>query len=132
MLLKSLHVGPGSPAVLRRRCPFAPDTHRIDTSRCQGQKRFETDVALPVRTKVVDVSEPLATMEPHVTEPYVRGVGAAAAILPAVDVEAVQMRIAPGTHDLEDRVELRKGGLTTDQKAPPDERAHAAPDDSQL
>ena len=42
---------------------------------------------------------------------------AAAAILPPVDVQAVQRRIAPGKYDVQDSVELCEGRRPTDQMA---------------
>jgi hypothetical protein len=74
---------------------FATDTAGIHPLGCQWQKRFETDLALPIGHEVVDVPEPFATMEPQVTQHDVPRGSTAAAILSAVDVEAMQMLIPP-------------------------------------
>ena len=50
----------------------------------------------------------------------------------SLQVEAMQMLIAPGKHDLQNGVELCEGGRTTDQEVTPDERTNAAQDDTQL
>ena len=55
-----------------------------------------------------------------------------AAIFPAMNVETVQMLVTPGKEDLQDRMEVRQGGLAADQHPTPDERADAAQDDTQL
>ena len=44
----------------------------------------------------------------------------------------MQMLVTPGKQDLQDGMEVRQGGLAGHQHAPPDERADAAQDDSQL
>jgi hypothetical protein len=126
MLIEPLHTAPGAPAVLRRRHPFAANTHRINPSQCQGQERFKTNIASPVSAKVIHIPKSLTVMEPQVTEPYVVGVCTAAAILLPVDVEAVQMLIAPGQHDLEDGVKLRQGRLAAHKQAVPNEPTDAA------
>jgi hypothetical protein len=126
VLIKPFHVGPGPLAVLGRRRMFATDTEGIHPLGCQGQESFETDIALPVGHEVVDVPEPFTTMETQVTQQYVTSLGIAAAILSAVDVEAVQMLITPSQHDVQDRVEVRQCGVAADEQAAPDEGADAA------
>ena len=58
--------------------------------------------------------------------------GATAAVLPAMDMKAVQMLVTPGKQDLQDRMEVRQGGCAVHQHPTPDERADAAQDDPQL
>jgi len=60
-----------------------------------------------VGAKVIPVSEPLAALEAQGTQPDTAGRGPTAAVCPAVDMETVEGRIAPGTHALEDGVEVR-------------------------
>jgi hypothetical protein len=59
-------------------------------------------------------------------------VGAVAAIILADNVEVVQACVAPIEEDLEHQVELGQGGVASDKKSSPDERADAAQDDAQL
>jgi len=107
--------------------------NEMDPPLCgSGQQRFKTDVTFPIRTKVVDVPKPLPAMEPQITEPHMVGIGTAATILSAMDVETVQMLVTPGKQDLQNGMELRQGGMAMDQHATPDERADAAQDDPQL
>src|ERR687887_620299 len=109
MRIEPFHIAPGAPTVLRGRCSFASDTHGIDPSRGQRQERFETDITLPVGAKVIHVSEPLTAMEAQVTQQDTAGRCPTAAVFPAVDMETVEVLIAPGKHDLEDGMELREG-----------------------
>jgi hypothetical protein len=99
---------------------------------CQGPQRFETDVTFPVGAKIVHVSEPLAAMKAQVAQQDTAGQCTAAAVFPAVDMETVEMLIAPGKHDLEDAMELRQGRLAPYKQATPDEWTDAAQDGTQL
>jgi hypothetical protein len=47
-------------------------------------------------------------------------------------METVEMLIAPGKEDLQDRMEVRQGGIAGHQHPTPDEWAEAAQDDPQL
>jgi hypothetical protein len=76
-----------------------------------GQQRFETDVALPGRTKVIHIPEALDAMEAQVVQPDTVRRCATAAVFPAVDMETMQRLIAPGKQDLQDGMELRQSRL---------------------
>lgn len=131
MRIKPLHILSGSPAVLGRRGMVAPDTHRRAPTRCQGQERFEAHSTLPVGTEVLHVSEPLATMEAEVTQPDPARRSPTAAVFPAMDMETMQMLIAPGTQDLQKRMEVCQGGSAVHQHPTPDEWTDATQDDTQ-
>jgi hypothetical protein len=132
MLIEPLQVAPGPSAVLGRRRPFPPNAHGIDASRCQGKKRFETDIALPGGTKVIDIPEALAAMEVQAVQSDIVGLRATAAILLAMNVKAVQMLVTPGKQDLQDGMEMRQGGIAGHQHPTPDEWTDAAQDDTEL
>jgi hypothetical protein len=66
MVIKPLQVSPDPPAVLGGRRTFTPSAHGIDASWCQGEERFETDIAFPVGAKVIHIPELLAAMEAQV------------------------------------------------------------------
>jgi hypothetical protein len=132
MLIEPLQIAPGPPAVLGRCGPFPSNAHRIDASRCQREKRFETDIALPEGANVIDIPEALAAMEAQVVQPDIVGRGATAAILLAMNVKAVQMLVTPGKQDLQDGMEVRQGGSAMYQQAPLDEGTDAAQDNPQL
>ena len=72
------------------------------------------------------------SLEAQIVQPDIVGRGATAAIFPPVDMETVQMLIAPGKQDLQNRMELRQSRPTAHQHPAPDERADAAQDDPQL
>jgi hypothetical protein len=132
MLIEPLQVAPGPPAVLRWCRPFPTRTCWILMPCGPGQQRFETDVALPVRTKVIHIPEALAAMEAQVVQPDIVSRGATAAVFPAVDMETMQMLIAPGKQDLQDGMELRQSRLAAHQYPAPDEWTDAAQDDMEL
>ncbi len=132
MLIEPLQVAPGAPAILGRGCPFPPNAHRIDAARCQGEDGFETDITFPVGTKVIHIPEALAAMEAQVMQPDSVGRNATAAVLPAMNIETVQVLVTPGKQDLEDRVQVCQGGRAVHQHTAPDERADATQDDPQL
>ena len=50
----------------------------------------------------------------------------------AVEVERVEMLVAPVKDDLEDNMEGREGGIAADEASAPDERTDLAQDDTQL
>lgn len=54
------------------------------------------------------------------------------AIILPVDVEVMQVLIAPREENLEHEMEVCQGGVAGDQEAPPDERTDAAQDNTQL
>jgi hypothetical protein len=107
MLLKPFHVGPGPPAILRWPHPFPANTDRIETPWRQGPESFEADVAGPLGAKVIHIPESLTAVETQVVQQDLVGGGPTVPIFPAINMEAVQMLITPGKHDLEDGVELR-------------------------
>jgi hypothetical protein len=76
--------------------------------------------------------ESLAALKAQIGQLHVAGIHSDAATLPSVDGEVVQMLIAPVKADLEDRVELSKGGIAADEETAPDEWANAAQDAPQL
>src|SRR5712691_9523916 len=122
MLIEPLQVAPGAMAVLRWRRTFPPNARRIDASRCQGEQRFETDITFPVGTKVIDIPKALAAMEAQVAQQDTAGRCPTAAVFSAMDMETVEMLIAPGKHELEHGVELRQRRLAAHQQAAPNER----------
>jgi hypothetical protein len=85
-----------------------------------------------VGAKVIHVPEPLATVELQVAHQDAAGLYTTAAVLSAMDMEAVQMLITPGKQDLQDGVEMRQRSLATHKDTTPDEWADAAQDDAQL
>jgi hypothetical protein len=89
MLIEPLQVAPSPLAILGRCRPFPPSAHGIDASRDQGEERFEADVTFPIRAKVIDIPEALATMEAQVVQPDIVGWSATAAILFAMNVKAM-------------------------------------------
>lgn len=98
-----------------------------------GQHLFQADVVLPAVGQVVLVAEALAFAQPEVSEAdLVRVIAereAAAvrdAIVPPVNVEAMQVFILPAHGDLEDGVELGDGRVSAHQQPAPDERRDAA------
>jgi hypothetical protein len=91
MLIESLHVGPGPPAVLGWCSTFASNAKRIDTPWRQGPNSFEADVAGPVGAKVIHVPEPLATVELQVAHQDAAGLYTTAAVLSAIDINWLQV-----------------------------------------
>jgi hypothetical protein len=49
-----------------------------------------------------------------------------------MDVERVEMLATPVKHDLEDRMQVRQGGVAADEESAPDERTDLAQDDAEL
>ncbi len=115
-----------------RRCTFATDTHGIKTVVVNGQRRFEADVTLPVGTEIVNVTEAFTRMQAKISQPHRPGIGTVAAIVPAIDVEFMQVFIAPIKDELEDVMELGESGVAVYKESAPDERADASQDDAQL
>src|SRR5262249_19524018 len=132
MLIKPLQVAPGPPAVLRRCRPLATRTHGIHLSCGPRWQRFEAEVTFPVRAKVIDIPKALAAVETEVMQMDSVGRGATAAILLAMNVKAMQMLIAPGKQDLQDRMEVCQRGLAGHQYPTPDEGADTPQDNAQL
>jgi hypothetical protein len=60
------------------------------------------------------------------------GIRTVAAIVLPMDVKRVEMLAAPGKHDLEDRVQVRKGGVAADEESTPDERTDLTQDNAKL
>ena len=71
-------------------------------------------------------------MEAQVAQPDTARRCPTAAIFSAMDMETVQMLVTPGKQDLQDRMEVRQGGIAVHEHATPDERADASQDDPQL
>src|SRR5262249_42576493 len=132
MLLEPLQVAPGAPAVLRRRRPFAPGAYGIDASWGRGKERFKTDITFPICPEVIHIPKALPAMKTQVVQPDSMGRGTTAAVFPPVDMETVEMLIAPGKEHLQDRMEVRQGGITGHQYPTPDEGADTPQDDAQL
>ena len=132
MLIEPLQVAPGAPAVLGWCGLFPPSTDRIDTPWGQGQDRFETDIAFPVRAKVIHIPEALAAMEAEVPQPDTARRCPTAAVFSAMDMETVQMLVTPGKQDLQERMQVREGHIAADEHPAPDERADASEDDAEL
>jgi hypothetical protein len=55
-----------------------------------------------------------------------------AAVVPAMHVKAVERRVTPGKHDLQERMEVREGHLAPDKYPPPAARTNAPEDDAEL
>ena len=132
MLIEPLHIRPGTPTLLRRRCMFSTDTYRINTRGVIGQDRFEAYVTLPMGAAIIDIPEALTSTETKCAQPNVSGLSPVAPIVLAVEVERVQMLAAPVQDDLEDGVELRQGGVAADEESAPDERTDLSEGDTQL
>jgi Transposase, Mutator family len=132
MLIEPLHICPGTPTLLRRRCMFSTDTHRINTPGVIGQDRFEANVTLPMGSVIIDIPEALTSTETKCAQPNVSGLSPIAPIVLAVEVERVQMLAAPVQDDLEDGVELCQGGVAADEESAPDERTDLSEGDTQL
>ena len=132
MRLKPLHVGPDPPAVLGWCGMFARQADRIDTPWCWEQDRFKADVADPVSAQVVHLPESLAAMEAQVAQEDTIRLCPTAAILSAMDMEAVQMLVAPVKYHLEDVVKMCQSGIAAHEETAPDEGADPSEDDTQL
>jgi hypothetical protein len=76
--------------------------------------------------KVVHVLKPLAMVELQVAQQDAAGQCPKAAVVPPMNVKAVEMLITPGEHDLQDGVEMRQCNATVDEQAAPDEGADAS------
>src|SRR5262245_33692877 len=107
MLIEPLQVAPDAPAVLWWRRTFAPNAHGIDASWGQGEERFEPDIAFPVGTKVIHVSEPLAAMQAQVPQQDAMCRCPTATVFSPMDIETMQMLVTPGKQDLQDDMEMR-------------------------
>jgi len=132
MRVKLLQVGPCASTVLGRCGPFAAGTHGIETLGIIRQDGFKAEVTLPMSEVVVDVTEALASVETEGAQHDVPGIGTVAAIILAIDVEVMQVFVAPVKDDLDHGMELSQGVVASDQESPPDERADASQDDAQL
>jgi hypothetical protein len=102
---------------------FARKADRIDTPWHWEQDSFKADVAGPVSAKVVHIPESLAAMEAQIAQQNTASLCPTAAILSAMDMEAVQMLVAPVKHNLEDVVKMCQGGIGAHEETAPDEGA---------
>jgi len=132
MLVKPLHIGPSAPAFLGRRRPFGANTHRIHTPGITRQQGFEANITLPIRAVIIDIPEALPATETQRAQLDMAGIRPVAAIVLPMDVKRVEMLAAPGKHDLEDRVQVREGGVAADEESTPDERTDLAQDNAKL
>jgi hypothetical protein len=132
MLIEPCHIGPGTPVLLGRRCPFGGDTYGIKTLGITWQFRFEANIALPMGPVIIDIPEALTLTETKRVQLNVSSISPAAPIVLAMEVERVQMLAAPVKDDLKDGVELRQGGIAADEESAPDERTDLAQGDTQL
>jgi hypothetical protein len=132
MLIKPLEIRPSAPTFLGRRRPFGANTHRIHTPGIPRQHGFEANITLPIRAVIIDIPEVLPATETKGAQLDVSGIRPVAPKILAVHVKRVEMLAAPGKHDLEDRVQVRKGGVAADEEATPDERTDPAQDDAEL
>ncbi len=96
------------------------------------QRRFQTNVALPLGVVIVDVADTLAVLEAELTQHDVACIGAVATIILAENAEVVKVFVAPIKEDLEHEVELGQRGVAPHQESAPDEGADASQDDTQL
>ena len=71
-------------------------------------------------------------MEAEVAQPDTARRGPTAAVFPAMEMETMQMLITPGKQDLQQRMEVRQGGIAVHQHPTPDEWTDATQDDTQL
>jgi len=111
---------------------FARQADRIDTPWHWEQDGFKADVAGPVSAKVVHIPESLTAMEAQVAQEDTTRLRPTAAILSAMDLEAVQMLVAPVKHHLEDVVKMCQSGIAAHEETAPDEGADPSEDDTQL
>jgi hypothetical protein len=111
---------------------FTSQADRIDTPRHWEQDRFKPDVAGPVSAKVVHIPESLAAMEAQIAQQDTACLCPTAAILSAMDLEAVQMLVAPEKHNLEDVVKMCQGGIAAREETAPDEGADPSENNTQL
>ena len=88
---------------------------------------------------IVAVGEALPTAEAQLRESHIAWIGIEARstllhtpILFAVDVEAMQMCVAPGKSNLEDVVAVCQRGLAGDKQTAPDQGTDALEDDAEL
>jgi len=110
---------------------FARQADRIDTPWHWEQDRFKADIAGPVSAIVVHIPESLAAMKAPIAQQNTARLCPTAAILPAMDLEAVQMLVAPVKYHLEDVVKMCQGGLAAHEETAPDEGADPSEDDTQ-
>jgi hypothetical protein len=88
---------------------------------------------------IANAGEALTAVQAQGRQPYLTQVGIEAGatephtpICLAMDLEAVQMHVAPGEHDLQRVVEGGQGHVATDKQATPDQRANALQDNTEL
>ena len=70
---------------------------------------------------IIDIPEALTATETKCAQPDVSGLRPVTPIVLAVEVERVQVFIAPVESDLQHRVEVRQGRVTTHKQTAPDE-----------
>ena len=132
MLIKPCHIGPSTPALLGRRRSFGGDTHGVKTCGLTRQHGFEADVTLPMGAIIIDIPEALTATETQRAQSDGSSISTIAAIVLAMDVKRVQMFIAPVESDLQHRVEVGQGRVTTHEQTAPDQRTDLSQDDTQL
>ncbi len=132
MLIKPCHIRPGAPALFGRCRPFGADAHRIKTREITRQHGFEANVTLPMGAVIIDILEALTATETQRVQPDVAGIRTVAAIVLAMHVEGVQVFITPVESDLQHRVEVRKGRVTTHEQPARDQRTDLTQDDTEL
>jgi hypothetical protein len=125
-----LHIGLHIQKVLGWRGIFATGADRIHEFRINRQGGFQSDIAHPVRVIVIDIAKPLALAKLELIQRGTPRIGSAGAIVFPIDMEVVEMLIAPLKEDLNDIVELGEGGGVVYQNPTPDERTDASQDNA--
>ena len=93
---------------------FAGDANRVGPPRVGRKDRLAADVVLPPGAEVIDAGEAITWVQPdagHGDSVRVTGAGGAAgaaAVVFAMNAEAVEMDIFPAHCDLDDAMELRQ------------------------
>lgn len=139
MMIHLCHVGPQPPAVFFRSGAPASHTHGITGAKGFCHVSLDPHLVLPPIRQVIFVQKALVDVEVEITQPNVvriRGeaetASAADAVVVAVNVKPMEVRVGPVKGNLERVMEVGKGAISTDQQTPPDEGAHLANPDMDL
>src|ERR1035438_1933615 len=118
---------------LRGRLATAANAARIDACTVQRQTLLDSHFVLPSVAEVVFVTEPFVDAKAEVGEADSFCIGREAntadladAVIPAVDVEPMEMRIRPAKRNLERVVKIGDRAIAAHQQPAPDHRADLA------
>jgi hypothetical protein len=130
VLLDPLQIGPRPATILRRAGAFPARTERVAASWVQRQHRFEPEVTDPVIDEVLNVAETLPPMQAQRCKRHVTCVNIEVkaaqpwnSIHVAMDVERVEIGVAPREDNLECGMEGGQGHVATEEEATPDQGA---------